>query len=201
MIELVRPSLVLLGGLALLTGVAYPLAVTGVAQAVMPSAANGSLVAVDGRVVGSRLIGQSFADPKWFHGRPSATAAADPTDPTRTVDAPYNAAASTGSNLGPLSAKLIERVGADVAALKTEAGVDRVPADAVTTSGSGLDPDVSPAYARLQVKRVAAARGVAPERLEALIAAQTRGRDLGILGEPRVGVLELNLALDRTKGE
>ncbi len=186
MIEHLRPALVLLGGLTLLTGIAYPLAITGVAQILLPDAANGSLVQTDGKVVGSRLIGQSFTRAEWFHGRPSATA-----------PAPYDAAASAGSNLGPLSAKLIDRVKLDAAALKAEAGVERVPADAVTTSASGLDPHVSPAFARLQVKRVAAARGVAPERLEALIAAATRGRDLGFLGEPRVDVLDLNLALAR----
>ena len=186
MIEHLRPALVLLGGLTLLTGVAYPLAITGVAQALLPGAAGGSLVRVDGTVVGSRLIGQNFTEPKWFHGRPSATSAA-----------PYDAANSSGSNLGPLSAVLIERVKADAAALKAEAGVATVPADAVTTSASGLDPDISPAFARLQVKRIAEARRIAPEKLVALIAAHTRGRDLGFLGEERVNLLALNLALAR----
>ena len=197
MIEHLRPTLALLGGLTLLTGVAYPLAITGVAQVLLPGAANGSLVAVDGKVVGSRLIGQSFTAAKWFHGRPSATSAADPDDATKTVDAPYNAANSSGSNLGPLATKLIDRVKADTAALEAEAGVATVPADAVTTSASGLDPDVSPAFARLQVKRIAEARHMAPEKLEALIAGHVAGRDLGFLGEPRVNVLELNLALAR----
>lgn len=197
MIEHLRPALVLLGGLTLLTGVAYPLAITGVAQALLPGTANGSLVEVDGKVVGSALIGQSFGDPKWFHGRPSATSAADPNDATKTVDAPYNAANSSGSNLGPLAAKLIDRVKADTDALKVEAGVATVPADAVTTSASGLDPHVSPAFAWLQVKRIAAARNLAPDKLEALIAAHVAGRDLGFLGEPRVNVLDLNLALAR----
>jgi K+-transporting ATPase ATPase C chain len=197
MIEHLRPALVLLGGLTLLTGVAYPLALTGVAGATMPAAAGGSLVEVDGRVVGSTLIGQSFTGATWFHGRPSATSATDPADPTKTVDAPYNAANSSGSNLGPLSAKLVERVKAEVEALRAETGSEMVPADAVTTSASGLDPHVSPAFARLQVKRIAAARHVAPETLEALVAAHVRGRDLGFLGEPRVNVLELNLALAR----
>lgn len=195
MIEHLRPALALLGGLTLLTGVAYPLAITGIARIALPGPAGGSLVAVDGKVVGSRLIGQSFTDPKWFHGRPSATSAADPNDTTKTVDAPYNAANSSGSNLGPLAGKLIERVKGDVEALKAETGAARIPADAVTTSGSGLDPDVSPDYARLQAKRVAAARGLSPEAVEALVVAKTRGRDLGVLGEPRVNVLELNLAL------
>lgn len=195
MIEHLRPAFVLLGGLAVITGIAYPLALTGVAQVVLPRQAGGSLVTVGDKVVGSRLIGQTFVDPKWFHGRPSATSATDPTDPAKTIDAPYNAAGSSGSNLGPLSAKLVERVATDVGTLKSEAGVASVPADAVTTSASGLDPDVSPAFARLQVKRIAAARGVSQESIEALIAAKARGRDLGVFGEPRVNVLELNLAL------
>jgi len=197
MIDHLRPTLALLGGLTLVTGIAYPLAITGVAQVLLPGAANGSLLTVDGKVVGSRLIGQNVTEAKWFHGRPSATSAGDPNDASKTIDAPYNAANSSGSNLGPLAAKLIDRVKADAEALKAEAGVATVPADAVTTSASGLDPDVSPAFARLQVQRVAAARGLAPERLEALIAARTAGRGLGFLGEPRVNVLELNLALAR----
>ncbi len=186
MIEHLRPTLVLLGGLTLLTGVAYPLAITGISQVLMPARAGGSLIEIDGKVVGSRLIGQNFTEPKWFHGRPSATSAA-----------PYDAASSSGSNLGPLSAKLIDRVKGDAEALKAETGAAMLPADAVTTSASGLDPHVSPAFARLQVKRVATARGLAPETLEALIVAGTRDRDLGFLGEPRVNVLELNLALAR----
>lgn len=197
MIEHLRPTFALLGGLTVLTGLAYPLAVTGIAQVALPGRANGSLVEVDGKIVGSRLIGQAFIGAKWFHGRPSATTAPDPKDPATTVEAPYDAARSAGSNLGPLSAKLIDRVKADAEALKAEAGVATVPADAVTTSASGLDPHISPAFARLQVKRIAAARGLAPEALEALIAAHTRGRDLGFLGEPRVNVLELDLALAR----
>lgn len=195
MIEHLRPAFALLCGLTVLTGIAYPLAITGIAQIVLPGAANGSLVDVDGKVVGSRLIGQNFADPKWFHGRPSATSAPDPNDATKTVDAPYNAANSSGSNLGPLAAKLVERVKGDAAASKAESGAATVPADAVTTSASGLDPHVSPAFARLQARRVATARGLPLERVEALIADETRGRDLAILGEPRVNVLELNLAL------
>ncbi len=197
MIEHLRPTFALLGGLTVLTGLVYPLALTGIAQVALPGRANGSLVEVDGRVVGSRLIGQAFTGAKWFHGRPSATTAPDPKDPAATVEAPYDAARSAGSNLGPLSRRLVERVRAEAEALKAEAGVATVPADAVTTSASGLDPHISPAFARLQVKRIAAARGLAPEALEALIAAHTRGRDLGFLGEPRVNVLELDLALAR----
>jgi K+-transporting ATPase ATPase C chain len=197
MIEHLRPTFALLGGLTVLTGLVYPLALTVIAQVALPGRANGSLVEVDGRVVGSRLIGQAFIGAKWFHGRPSATTAPDPKDPAATVEAPYDAARSAGSNLGPLSRRLVERVRAEAEALKAEAGVATVPADAVTTSASGLDPHISPAFARLQVKRIAAARGLAPEALEALIAAHTRGRDLGFLGEPRVNVLELDLALAR----
>lgn len=197
MLEHLRPAFVLLGGLVLVTGLAYPLALTGVAEVALPRQAEGSLIRHGDTVVGSALIGQSFTEPKWFHGRPSATSATDPADPSKTVDAPYNAANSSASNLGPLSAKLIDRVKGDTEALKTESGAASVPADAVTTSASGLDPDISPDFARLQVKRVAEARGLAPERLEALIASRIRGRDLGVLGEPRINVLELNLALER----
>lgn len=197
MIEHLRPALALLAGLTVVTGIAYPLAITGVAQVLLPGAAGGSLVEIDGKVVGSRLIGQRFTQAKWFHGRPSATSAADPADTTKTVDAPYNSANSAGSNLGPLAAKLIERVKADTEALEAEAGVATVPADAVTTSASGLDPHVSPAFARLQVKRIAAARHIAPDKVDALISTHVAGRDLGFLGEPRVNVLELNRALAR----
>ncbi len=195
MIENLRPAFVLVGGLTVLTGIVYPLAMTAIAEGLMPGQARGSLVEIDGRFVGSRLIGQNFVDPKWFHGRPSAIVVADPNDPNRTIEAPYDATTSSGSNLGPLSAKLVERVAKDVEALRGESGVVRLPADAVTTSASGLDPDISPAYARLQVKRIAAARGLAQEKVEALISEKARGRDLGVFGEPRVNVLELNLAL------
>lgn len=197
MIAHLRPTLVLLTGLTVLTGLVYPLAITGIAGVAFAERAGGSLIRNGDTVVGSALIGQSFTGAKWFHGRPSATSAADPNDAGKTVDAPYNAGNSSGSNLGPLSAKLIERVKADAEALKAEAGVTTVPADAVTTSASGLDPDISPAFARLQIKRVAGARGIAPERIEALVVGLTRGRDLGLFGEPRVNVLDLNLALDR----
>jgi K+-transporting ATPase ATPase C chain len=197
MIAHLRPAFVLLTGLTVLTGLVYPLAITGIAGVALPHRAGGSLILNGDTIVGSSLIGQSFTEPKWFHGRPSATSAPDPADATKTVDAPYNAANSSGSNLGPLATKLIDRVKADAEALKAETGAAAVPADAVTTSASGLDPDISPAFARLQVKRVATTRGLAPEKLEALIAAVTRGRDLGIFGEPRVNVLELNLALAR----
>ncbi|SIR59957.1 potassium-transporting ATPase subunit KdpC [Bosea sp. TND4EK4] len=188
-----RPALVLLGVFSLLTGAAYPLAVTGVAQAMFPSQANGSAVVRSGTVVGSSLIGQSFMSDRYFHGRPSATSAPDPKDPSKTVDSPYNAANSTGSNLGPSSAALKTAVAERVAAL----GGGAQPAELVTASGSGLDPDISPRGAEVQIARVAKARGLSDERLRLLVQAQTEPRLLGVLGEPRVNVLALNLALDR----
>jgi K+-transporting ATPase ATPase C chain len=188
-----RPALVLLGAFSLLTGVAYPLAVTGVAQAVFPSQANGSPVMKDGAVIGSALIGQSFTSERYFHSRPSATSAPDPQDPAKTVESPYNAANSTGSNLGPSSAALKAAVADRVAAL----GGGVQPADLVTASGSGLDPDISPEGALAQVARVAKARGLPEDRLRQLVQAQVEPPLLGVLGEPRVNVLALNLALDR----
>lgn len=185
MLTHIRPALVMLLGLTLITGVLYPLAVTGMAQAWIPAQGAGSLVRDGaGRVVGSALIGQTFAGAGYLHGRPSA--AGNGYDPT----------ASSGSNLGPLDARLAERVGKDAAALRAEAGADAIPADAVTTSGSGLDPDVSPEFARLQAPRIAAARGAPVAAVQAVIDAQARGRTLAILGEPRVNVLLVNRALD-----
>lgn len=192
MLTLLRPALVLTALFTLVTGLAYPLAITGLAQGLMPHQANGSLVTKGGRVVGSELIGQAFAGPRYIHGRPSTTTAADPADATKTVDAPYNAASSSGSNLGPSSRALLEAMQARAAAL----GVAQAPADLVTASASGLDPHISPAAAMMQVARVAAARGVAPSRVEALVQRHVEGRSLGVLGEPRVNVLALNLALD-----
>lgn len=193
MTSYLRPSLVLLGLFSLLTGAAYPLAVTGVAQAVFPAKANGSPVMKNGVVIGSALIGQSFTSDRYFHGRPSATSAADPQDPSKTVDSPYNAANSTGSNLGPSSAALKTAIAERVAAL----GGGPQPADLVTASSSGLDPHISPAAALAQIGRIAATRSLAEERLRQLVQAQTEPRLLGVLGEPRVNVLALNLALDR----
>lgn len=190
-----RPALVLLGLFTALTGLAYPLAVTGIAQLAFPSAANGSPVIVGGRVVGSVLIGQSFSSERYFHGRPSATTGADPADPAKSVEDPYNAASSTGSNLAPSSAVLAEAVKARVAAL----GGGPVPADLVTASASGLDPDISPAAAALQVARVAKARGLPEDEVRALVDRSILGRGFGVLGEPRVNVLALNLALDDLK--
>jgi K+-transporting ATPase ATPase C chain len=193
MTSYLRPSLVLLGIFSLLTGAAYPLAVTGVAQAVFPSQANGSPMLRDGTVVGSALIGQSFAAERYFHGRPSATSAPDPQDASKSVESPYNAANSTGSNLGPSSAALKQAISERAAAL----GGGVQPADLVTASGSGLDPHLSPGAALVQVGRVARARGLQEDRVRQLVLEQAERRLLGVLGEPRVNVLALNLALDR----
>ena len=196
MLNHLRPALAMTVALTVLTGLAYPLAVTGIAQAIFPAKAAGSLIERDGKVVGSSLIGQSFATPGYFHGRPSATTAADPADATKTVPAPYNAVNSAGSNLGPTSAALAERVRGDLDALRGENAGQPVPVDLVTTSGSGLDPDISPDAAYFQVPRVARSRNVPEDRLRALIGSQVQDRFLGILGEPRVNGLALNLALD-----
>ena len=196
MLKQLRPALVVLIGLTLITGLLYPLAITGFAQLLFPTQAQGSLIVQDGKVVGSALLGQPFNDPKYFHGRPSATTAPDPQDSSKTVEAPYNAANSGGSNLGPTSKALSDRITADVERLKAENPSAPVPIDLVTTSGSGLDPDISPDAAYFQVPRVAQARGLPPERLRALVESQIQGRTLGLFGEPRVNVLKLNLALD-----
>ena len=196
MLNQLRPALVLLVALTAVTGLAYPLAMTGIAGAIFPAKAAGSLIERDGKVVGSSLIGQAFTGAHYFHGRPSATTAADPADATKTVPAPYNAANSSGSNLGPTSAALAERVNGDLDTLKAENPGQPVPVDLVTTSGSGLDPDISPDAALFQVPRVAKARNVSEDRLRELVAGQVQDRTLGLLGEPRVNVLALNLALD-----
>ncbi|POR43979.1 K(+)-transporting ATPase subunit C [Methylobacterium sp. V23] len=196
MLASLRPALVLFVALTAITGLAYPLAMTGLAAAIFPAKAAGSLVRRDGTIVGSSLVGQSFASPGYFHGRPSATVAADPADASKTVPAPYNASNSAGSNLGPTSAALAERVKGDLDALRAENPGAMVPVDLVTASGSGLDPDLSPEAALFQVPRVARARGVSADRVRDLVAAQVEGRTFGLLGEPRVNVLALNLALD-----
>jgi K+-transporting ATPase ATPase C chain len=197
MLKEIRPAIVLLVALTLITGLAYPLAITGMAGVLFPYQAQGSMLERDGMVVGSELIGQSFADDKYFHGRPSATNTPDPNDPTKNVDAPYNAANSGGSNLGPTSKMLADRLQADVDKLKAENPSAPVPVDLVTTSASGLDPHISPAAALFQVPRVAKARNMPEDGVRALVEEKTEGRLLGLLGEPRVNVLALNLSLDR----
>ena len=196
MLKQIRPAIVLVIGLTLITGLVYPLVMTGIAGVIFPRQAQGSLIEKDGKVIGSALIGQVFADDKYFHGRPSATNAPDPEDSTKTVDAPYNASNSMGSNLGPANKALIERVKGDVESLKKENASSSVPIDLVTTSGSGLDPHVSPEAALFQVPRVAKARNMTEDRVRQLVTERTEGRFLGLLGEPRVNVLTLNLALD-----
>lgn len=186
-----RASIAMLLSMTILLGLLYPLAMVGLTGAIFPGQANGSLIARDGKVVGSSLIGQNFTGEGYFHGRPSATLDADPADATKTVSAPYNAANSSGSNLGPTSKALIDRVKED--ADKLGKGV---PVDLVTTSGSGLDPHISPASAAWQVARVAKARNVPEADVQRLVAQHTEGRMYGLLGEPRVNVLQLNLALD-----
>ena len=198
MLQHLRPAIVLLALLSLLTGLVYPLAVTGIARVLLPYQANGSLATnKDGAVIGSFLIGQAFKSDRYFHPRPSATSDTDPNDPSKTIDAPYNAANSTGSNLGPTSQKLVDRVKADVATWRGAAGEGSVPADAVTTSASGLDPHISPENALAQVASVAKARGLPVEKVRELVESAIERPALGILGERRVNVLSLNLALDR----
>lgn len=200
MLKELRPALVLLVALTIVTGLAYPLAMTGLAGLVFPHQAAGSLVEANGQVIGSELIGQSFTSDRYFHGRPSATTAVDPADSSKTVPAPYNAANSSGSNLGPTNAALIERVKQDVAKLAAENPGTPVPADLVTSSASGLDPHISPEAAYFQVPRVATARKIPTDRARQLVTEHVEPRTLGLFGEPRVNVLALNRDLDAIAG-
>lgn len=197
MLKELRPAIVVLVALTVVTGLAYPLAMTGIAWVVFPFQANGSLIERDGKVVGSALIGQWFSRDRYFHGRPSATNAPDPKDSTKTVEAPYNAANSMGSNLSPTSKALVDRVKGDVERLSRENPAVPVSIDLVTTTASGLDPHISPAAAMFQVPRIARARNLSEERVGELVSRHIEARELGVFGEPRVNVLLLNLSLDR----
>jgi len=197
MLKEIRPAIVLVLGLTIITGLVYPLVITGIAGVLFPYQAQGSLIEKDGKVIGSELIGQQFASDKYFHGRPSATLGPDPSDSSKTTGIPYNAANSGGSNLGPTNKALIDRVTGDVNKLKQENPSAQVPIDLVTTSGSGLDPHISPAAAYFQVPRVAKARNMAENAVRNLVAEHIEERTLGVVGEPHVNVLELNLALDK----
>jgi K+-transporting ATPase ATPase C chain len=196
MLRQIRPAIVVMVALTLLTGLVYPLVMTGIAQLVFPDQANGSLVERNGKVIGSALIGQDFTSDRYFHGRPSATTAPDPKDPTKTIPAPYNATNSGGSNLAPSNKALIERVKGDLAKLQKESPGTPVPVDLVTTSASGLDPDISPDAALFQVPRIAKARNLPEDRLRQLVEDNTDDRLIDLLGEPHVNVLALNVALD-----
>jgi K+-transporting ATPase ATPase C chain len=199
MLAQLRPAIMMIVLFSALTGLAYPLAITGVAQLVFQDKANGSVIECEGKVVGSTLIGQSFTSNRYFHGRPSATSAPDPADPVKTIDAPYNAANSSGSNLGPTSKKLVDRVTSTIEA-EFEAGyIDVFAADAVTTSASGLDPHISPQFALAQVPAVAKARNLPESRVRTLVEAHIEPRLAAVIGEPRVNVLFVNLALDELR--
>jgi potassium-transporting ATPase KdpC subunit len=200
MLTQLRPAIMMMALFTLLLGGVYPFLITGIAQVAFPSAANGSLIAnAGGTVVGSALIGQNFSSDKYFQGRPSATSGTDPSDATKTIAQPYNADNSTGSNLGPTSKALVDRVTASIADLRKQGVAGDIPADAVTTSGSGLDPDISPADAAMQTARVAKARNLPEDRVKSLVEAQSSNRLFGVIGEPHVNVLALNLALDAIK--
>ena len=196
MLNQIRPAILMIVAMTAITGLAYPLAMTGIAGVVFPHQADGSLIEQGGHVIGSSLIGQNFTGANYFHGRPSATTDTDPNDSTKTVPAPYNAQNSGGSNAGPTSKTLIDRVKGDADTLAKENPSARVPVDLVTTSASGLDPDITPAAALFQIPRVAKARNLPEDRVRQLVNDHTDGRLFGIIGEPRVNVLSLNLALD-----
>jgi len=196
MVKQIRPAIVMIVAMTIITGLVYPLGMTGIAQLAFPYQANGSLIEKDGKVIGSALIGQNFADEKYFHGRPSATTEPDPNDATKTVPVPYAADNSAGSNAGPTSKALVDRVTEDAGKLKGENASTPIPVDLVTTSASGLDPDITPSGALFQVPRVAKARGLREDQVRQLVEANVDGRLLGVIGEPHVNVLKLNLALD-----
>ena len=197
MLKEIRPAFFILVGLTVITGLAYPLAITGIAGTIFPYQAQGSLIEKDGKTIGSALIGQEFKEDRYFHGRPSVTTTVDPADSTKTIPAPYNAANSSGSNLGPTSKALSDRMSEDVARLKAENPSMPVPTDLVMTTGSGLDPHISPEAALFQVPRVATARKLPEDAVRKLVNESVESRLAGMLGEPRVNVLALNLALDR----
>ncbi|WP_423414190.1 K(+)-transporting ATPase subunit C [Hyphomicrobium sp. B1] len=201
MLKEIRPAIVVLLALTLITGLVYPLAMTGIAEAIFPKQSQGSLIVRNGKVIGSELIGQSFMSDKYFHGRPSATTGSDPADPSKTVAQPYNAANSMGSNLGPTNKALIDRVKTDMAKLKAENPGAEVPIELVTTSASGLDPDISPSAAYFQMTRIAKARNMPEADVRSLIDRNIEKPFLGLIGEPRVNVLALNLALDGTTAQ
>jgi K+-transporting ATPase ATPase C chain len=201
MLKEIRPAIVMMVLFTVLTGLIYPLAMTGIAQVVFPRQANGSLIEKDKKVLGSELIGQNFTEDKYFHGRPSATTDTDPKDPSKTVPAPYNAANSSGSNAGPTAKSLIERIQGDIDKLKAENPNTPVPVDLVTTSASGLDPDITPAAALFQVPRIAKARGLPEAKVRDLVTQSVEGRFLGLIGEPHVNVMRLNMALDALRSQ
>jgi K+-transporting ATPase ATPase C chain len=196
MLNQIRPAIFMIVVMTIITGLVYPLAMTGIAQAVFPYQAGGSMIVQNGKVIGSELIGQNFVSDKYFHGRLSATSDVDPKDPTKTISAPYNAANSSGSNLGPTSKALMDRVKDDAAKLQMENPNTPVPVDLITTSASGLDPDITPAGALFQVPRVAKARSIPEDQIRQLVQAQVQDRVIGVIGEPHVNVLKLNMALD-----
>jgi K+-transporting ATPase ATPase C chain len=200
MLKQIRPALLMIVLFTVLTGLAYPLGMTGLGQMLFPHQANGSLVEKDGKVIGSELIGQNFASPKYFHGRISTTSEPDPKDSSKTISVPYAADNSSASNLGPTSKALIARVKGDAATLHAENPSVPVPVDLVTSSASGLDPDITPAAALFQVPRVAKARGLAEPAVRQLVESHVAGRLFGLIGEPHVNVLKLNMDLDAMRG-